>query len=296
MIDKKIKRYNKEIKRKYLQGNSQFSDLLSNPTAASLKRACIELISDQKKSDFEVAKRFFDFKENGNYIREIEGFGIGKFKSITKFLKGESEYIKSHVALDLVAALVSYENRPYTKFLKEYDYTTKEDRKEKIGDLSVLEISTNLEGEKKTNSYGKESNKEQKKNFPLKKIIPFIGIIVISTSGYFFYDLDFANRYFGNCMVWKNNHYERVSCSGESLEVPFDKITMLNFKKIEVCDTTTFFRNDKPIVWYDKTNNVLSYFTYPRINPVNGKTLNPITQRIINSHVKPCDSIKRINQ
>lgn len=296
MIDKKIKRYNKEVKRKYLQGNTQFSSLLSNPTAASLKRACIELINDQKKSDFDIAKRFFGFNENGNYIREIEGFGIGKFKSITKFLKGESEYIKSHVALDLVAALVSYENRPYTKFLKEYDKLTNEDKIEKIGDLSLSEISRELEGETKTNSYDKENKTVNKKTDPLKKMMPFIGIIIISTFGYFFYDLEWIGRNFGNCMVWKSDHYERVSCSGESLEIPFDKITMQNFKKIEVCDTTSFFKNDKPIVWYDKTNNILSYFTYPRINPVNGKTLNPITQRIINSHVKPCDSITKLNQ
>jgi len=94
------------------------------------------------------------------------------------------------------------------------------------------------------------------------------------------------------CMVWVENHYEKTECSGVALEISYNETISNKMKQLKACDTTTFFKNKLPVVWYDKSNSALSYFSYHGIHPVNGKTLKPITETIIEAHVMDCDSLK----
>lgn len=127
----------------------------------------------------------------------------------------------------------------------------------------------------------------------IKIVITFLLVIFASALSYFLYNLTLFGQNFGKCMVWKENHYERRNCSGEDLEEHLDRIILKEFRKVEVCDTTRFFKNEKAIIWYDKSNNEMSYFTHTGIHPTNGKTLKSITRTIIKAHVKPCDSLKK---
>lgn len=88
------------------------------------------------------------------------------------------------------------------------------------------------------------------------------------------------------CMVWKEDHFEQVSCSGSVHEEPINPFKLENFKKIQVSDTTEFFRHDQPQVWYDKSNGHLEYFSAPGIHPENGKTLKPITEYMIQKYIR----------
>ena len=87
------------------------------------------------------------------------------------------------------------------------------------------------------------------------------------------------------CMVWKEDHYEVTTCTGQTNEEIFKEYKLKNFRQIEVSDTTTFFKNAKVQVWYDKTNKELTFFSGPGINPENGKTLRPITNYMIEKYV-----------
>lgn len=96
------------------------------------------------------------------------------------------------------------------------------------------------------------------------------------------------------CMVWVNDHYEKSECKGQVLEFKLNVTELQSFKKISVCDTVTFFNKYDPVVWYDKFNNKIEYFTYYGRNPLNGRTLRPITKTIIDKYVKPCDNLEKL--
>lgn len=88
------------------------------------------------------------------------------------------------------------------------------------------------------------------------------------------------------CMLWKQDHFEQVSCSGSLAEEPLNPVRLEKFKKLQVSDTTTFFKNGKPRVWYDKSNGELEFFSSPGIHPENGKTLKPISEYMIGKYVR----------
>lgn len=91
-----------------------------------------------------------------------------------------------------------------------------------------------------------------------------------------------------NCMIWVGDHYETIRCSGVENEEELDILRLKKLRKVTVCRDTVFFKNGKARIWYDKTNNVRTYFTHYGINPENGKSLHEITQPIINNHVPKC--------
>lgn len=89
-----------------------------------------------------------------------------------------------------------------------------------------------------------------------------------------------------DCMVWMEDHYEKTSCTGSEMEQSLNQEILENLKKIEVTDTTEFFRNGKVQVWYEKTDGELEFFSYYGIHPENGKTLKPITPYMIEKYVR----------
>ncbi len=88
------------------------------------------------------------------------------------------------------------------------------------------------------------------------------------------------------CMVWEEDHFEKTGCSGKENEELLVQFRFENFKKIRPTDSTTFFKNGKVQVWYDKSNKELEFFTAPGIHPVNGKTLKPVTSYIIEKYIR----------
>ena len=93
-------------------------------------------------------------------------------------------------------------------------------------------------------------------------------------------------------MQWQSNHYEPIDCHEEVNSlfdgtpiIPFDEdINELN--KLNVCDTTTFFKAGKAIVWYCKVDGKPEFFDDPGFHPITGGALRPITQYIINKYIK----------
>ncbi|MCM4161599.1 hypothetical protein FHG64_06220 [Antarcticibacterium flavum] len=88
------------------------------------------------------------------------------------------------------------------------------------------------------------------------------------------------------CMTWDENHYIEKRCTGAAVETALNPYLLENFKKIQVTDTTTFFKNGEVQVWYDKSNNQLDFFTAPGIHPENGKTLKPITKYMVEKYIR----------
>ncbi|MDT0678752.1 hypothetical protein [Autumnicola musiva] len=122
-----------------------------------------------------------------------------------------------------------------------------------------------------------KSNKKYRKRIML--LVSLIGILVLG-AGYLGYSSGSED-----CMIWKEDHYEVTPCEGKAGETKKTLHLLENFRQIEVSDTTTFFRNGKANVWYDKHENELYFFSAPGINPETGKTVKEITDYMINKYV-----------
>ena len=93
-----------------------------------------------------------------------------------------------------------------------------------------------------------------------------------------------------SCMQWSGNHYEEVSCDLKVQEggiynvvEPLDE-RVINLRKIQVSDTTTFFKNDIAIIWYAKVGDSVEFFNTHGRHPESKKPLRPVTQYIIDKY------------
>ncbi len=133
----------------------------------------------------------------------------------------------------------------------------------------------------------KNSCYEAKKKLSKKLLWSVMANVILLILSVFY----FAKNNEKNCMVWIGDRYERVKCSGADFEKPFDKIEQKNFIKVEPCKDDVFFVNGEPVIHYTRYNNEVNFFTDEGEHPIHyGVFTHPITQTIIDSRVKPCDS------
>jgi len=274
--------YKKGVKTKYEEAKTgNFSGFLLKPSPAELKNLCLVFFDKGfNKWDQEIVERFFELDDKSNKRKQIECFDVDKFKPIGNFLKGKTETTRV-VNLDLIAFLVDFNPRPYRKFISR--------NKCELTDGIALNETLKFEIEENENEV---LFFEEFKNKSVSKRIVFLLLLlfVLGTAGYGVKNIFLPNK---NCMVWTENHYEVVECDkvNDTVEVcPFNQNILENFKKISVCDTTTFFSHkniEKPLVWYGKSldKKEYEYFNCPGLHPETGKTLKPISKYIIGKYI-----------
>ncbi|WP_289022306.1 hypothetical protein [uncultured Salegentibacter sp.] len=177
-------------------------------------------------------------------------FEVYKFQVSSKTLirYQKKEYSPSHPLTDYLSQFLGYKN--YSDFVKNESE-------------SVLEVG--------------EKNQKKSKGWIIALILfPLIGV-----SAYVGYQNGKEE-----CMIWQKDHFEKTICSGAENEEVLRTFRLENFEKIKPTDTTTFFKNGKAQIWYDKSDNELEYFTASGIHPTNGKTLKPITSYIIEKYIR----------
>lgn len=133
-----------------------------------------------------------------------------------------------------------------------------------------------------------EINIELEKKIDRIKKTASISCIILS-----FIAVLFVLKYYKkNCMIWVDDHYEKIRCSGLDTERPLDKVALENFRKVNVCKDSIFFKHGEPIIHYTRHDNIVDFFTADGEHPIyQGVFTNPITETIIDSRVKDCDSI-----
>ncbi len=108
--------------------------------------------------------------------------------------------------------------------------------------------------------------------------ITFIGLIgavfLLGVLGFFV-----SKYYKKNCMVWMGDHYAKIRCSGLENERKLDEVVLLKMQKIENPQQC------KHDLWYDKSDNKVSFFTYFGEHPTNGKTLKQVTEHICEKYI-----------
>lgn len=199
------------------------------------------------------SRTFVNYYER--YIEKKEGIAIPKHENIERLCK----FLGYHSYKDYV------ENR----------YSTNEPQSEE---------SKKSKEEKEEGLKNEKTKKPENKT--ILRILWFIAIFGIGWMSYTLFKPEDKNE----CMIWKKDHYEVITCSGEKFEKKLDKETQEGMHQLfGLCNDDTFFLpNDEPVVWYDKHHKKLTYFTMSGIHPTSGRTLKPITQHIIDTHVKEC--------
>lgn len=285
MNNKTINDYKKGLKAKYEEAKTGiFSGFLLKPSPAELKNLCLVLLDKGfNRLDQEILDRFFNLNDKSSKLKQIEHFEVDKLKPISNFLKGRTE-ITRVVNLDVIAVLVDFNPRPYRKFIEG-------NKEELTEDLAINEIVKNEELEVIEGNKNESVFQELKKKSVSKKIVfAVMPLFILGSVCYGVKNIFFSDK---NCMIWVKNHYEAVEydkVKHTAAVSPFNQYLLLNFKKITVSDTTTFFRNEdinSPIVWYGKSPNKkeYEYFNQPGLHPETRKTLKPITKYIIGKHI-----------
>ncbi len=267
--------YKEALKAQYAtQKLGIYANFLVQPTPARLRDLGIILFKENQ-NDKQIFQSFLGFEFEANSIQKIKN-ETDKLKPLATFLKNETE-LSDYNAADFLAILVGFELRPYSKFLHQGNAEIKRFGNEPKEKEENLVRTSNPQ-------YDVLTNKKSKG----KSIAIAAGFVGLLLGSYVVKKEMFPAK---ECMQWNDDHYEEVVCEGNKIGFAdvnpiFDKNEdLLDFKKIEVCDTTTFFKNDQPIVWYIKQDGKCQYFNGPGLHPISGKPLRPITKHIIATHV-----------
>ncbi|AYN04953.1 hypothetical protein [Flavobacterium sp. 140616W15] len=287
--------YKSAIKSKYQSYKLEDpTGILLNPSPAQLRNLCLMLFDNSLSINDENSLRvFLNVKEGEDLRRAIAKFEIAKFRPIISFLIGDKDSDNT-ARIELAAILVDFEKRPYNKFLKEEAIVKKPKNilevpvQSAIKEETVVDLTTEIQQK----AFVGNSTNYTVRGKPKPRIVYLVSAfsLIIFMAGLVVWNLYNVR----DCMVWNEDHYEAVSCDEvpnsmsllEPIVLKKEDGIILNFKKIKVCDTTSFFKMGKPCVWYGKCfDGNYEYFTAPGLHPETEKTLKPITQYIIDRHI-----------
>ncbi|WP_282087082.1 hypothetical protein [Aquimarina algiphila] len=97
-----------------------------------------------------------------------------------------------------------------------------------------------------------------------------------------YFGIDWGQK---DCMIWKEDHYEKITCGENSLNISYNQKVLENFKKVKKDTVEIFFKNGDPLYWYSKTDGEIELFTDKGNHPVSGKKLQEISERIVRKYV-----------
>jgi len=279
-----FKDYKQAIKEQYKVAREQeVSGILADPSPAQMRNLCL-IIYDSRltRADEQIFRLFFEAKETEELKKVIIHCNIDRFKPIISFLKGTKDS-NDKIRIEMAAIIVNYPHRPYGIHSKSEGCCVVGMDLDKPANLGV-----------KVQTTGLQDNHPEIPQFGLvksrNKWVAVVLIAVAAISGFALSKIVFKEK---QCMQWQNNHYELVDCTElkqmnllANEIVPLDK-DLVDFKKVEVSDTTTFFKNGKPVYWYCKVNGKLDFFNTVGngTHPVSGKSLKPVSKYIIEKYV-----------
>jgi hypothetical protein len=277
MENNTLEDYKIAVKAKYeTEKRGAHSSVFINPSRAKLRSLCLEIFKSKKdQNDLNVFSSFFRFDFSPSCSGKLKE-QTDKFRPIGTFFKGETN-LADVEAINLAAILVDFQPRPFLKFSKS-DWNKSSAKIEEFAGLGKKNEKIQIP----TKPYFKNTFLE--KTSTKTVLISFVALSFIFTC-YFV----FQNK---QCMQWSVDHYEVVDCElykndPEKLKSikPLDN-SLIDLKKIHVCDTTTFFKNGEAIIWYAKTQNGIDFFNTHGRHPENDNALKPVTHYIIDKYLK----------
>lgn len=280
--------YTNAVRAKYeKEKKGQFHSFLENLSPAQIREFCLlKFDNGLDPIDETIFRIYFTANDSENLRNKIYNYETSKLKSIGSFLS-EINKSTSILNLNLIAVLVDFSPRPFNKFSKlGLDENEVEKVPNSINQDFKIEKTYEINFQKIASA---ETNQKAISNTFYKKIAIFTSLFLLFGFGYTMKNAVFPKE---ECMQWKKDHYEAVSCTSDrsdfvNLDVikPIDKLEF-SLKKIMPTSSTTYFKNGKPMVWYYKKVGVIELFNRPGRHPENGKTLKEITPYIIDKYLK----------
>ncbi|WP_299211295.1 hypothetical protein [uncultured Dokdonia sp.] len=217
----------------------------------------------------------------GNKISEVEELIQLVFEKAAKDSKETQAYGLSQYLSEKLKEPIA--ERTLTRYYDGYVLDKKSERKKPT--KANLDILSCYVGYTDYKDFLSKKNVITKVDSFKTKIVASVVLNILLIGVLSFFTITYYKK---NCMIWVGDHYEKIRCSGIENEERLDPIRLKKLRKIMVCRDTVFFKNGKARIWYDKTNNVRTYFSHYGINPENGESLHEITQPIIDNHVPKC--------
>lgn len=294
MRNNTLEAFKKAIKEKYeVEKWIVNSHFLLQPSRAKLRDLCFELFKENSnEADLMCFKAFFGFEFSPNHFNKLKAL-TDKFRPLETFLKGETD-LNDLAGVNMAAVLVDFTPRPYLKFSRAAVLSSNETNSTETKTVQNQLITNEIVKDSPTNVIFSQKTPPPKSFFfrnPLLLILP----LLVCSIGFYGYKMHHQKK----CMQWSNDHYETVSCKTEQLGIlqETDKIPvneqLLQLRKITVSDTTVFFKNEKPQIWYCKKNKKVEFFNGPGFHPESGKALKPITNYMIKKYVLNKEKISK---
>ncbi|MCW1149172.1 hypothetical protein [Flavobacterium lacisediminis] len=271
--------YKKAIKEQYeIEKQGKYSSFLIAPSRAKLRQLCEERLKESNEKEDKVSFHFvfgFEYEAGNRYKLQAQ---TDKFRPIETFFKGETD-LADFETINIAALLVDFKPRPFKVFISKYSGI------ETIKEETLLEEGLSVKPDYEI----QPPISEEKKNWKNKAGIGLLVIAGLFSVGYTTKNLIIEEK---ECMQWQTDHYEYIDCNSSTsqgiLEIPVEPAdeSKAKLRKIEVTETTTFFVNDKPVVWYAKVNGEPEFFNTHGFHPITGKPLKPITKYMIDKWVK----------
>lgn len=274
-----LEAYKKAIKEQYeIEKLGKYSSFLIAPSRAKLRQLCEERLKESNEKEDKVSFHFvFGFEYEAGYRYKLQA-QTDKFRPIETFFKGETD-LTDFETINIAALLVDFKPRPFKVFISKYSGI------ETIKEETSLEEGLTV----KPDDEIKPQKTNKKKNWKKKVGIGLLALAGVFSVGYTAKDLIIQDK---ECMQWQTDHYEYIDCDNSNslgiLEIPVEPAdkSKAKLRKIEVTENTTFFVNDKPVVWYSKVNGEPEFFNTNGFHPITGKPLKPITKYMIDKWVK----------
>jgi hypothetical protein len=173
--------------------------------------------------------------------------------------------------------------------LKEYYNKYVERKENKAGEPSseLKDLIAQYLGFENYYDFEERNNKPQKERNKIRsnkiKSASIISAIILASS-VISYNTLYKSK---DCLEWKGNHYEKIQCLNDFPNPLLKDVDIEIFKKIEVNDSTTFFKYGNPVVWYGKSRNgEMEYFNSRGVHPETLDELKPITKYIIRKYIQ----------
>ena len=278
-----LEEYKKAIRVKFeVEKGKEYSSFLIVPSRAQLRKLClVRFRNNTKKDDLKCFELFLGFEFSTVNKNKLQS-ATDKFRPIENFLKGETD-MSDPEAINMAAILVDYNPRPFNKFAKLVsNEIVEQELDDEVQNINRLITNDEKPVFVKNNAIVAASSKGNlKKKF---------GVGLLLTFGLFgAKNMIFKEK---QCMQWKEDHYELVDCQSKQVGFantkiikPYDAIEFER-KELTVCDTTTFFNDKKPVVWYSKKDNVVQFFNMDGENPENDAELKRVSKHIVRTYAK----------
>ncbi|MCP2027795.1 hypothetical protein L1276_002955 [Flavobacterium sp. HSC-32F16] len=275
--------------------------------------------SIDNKDDLDTFFLFFGFNFDGTK-KNLFKDDLHKFKPVGAFFRGDT-VMPADETVYFAAILVGFQPRPFNRFKKEIEdnelkiIRQTNEISSSVKEISLVDVIEEIKDENFNEEILEESSTQVFQPMPKPiKINLFVNarerilynfknrlkktagatILIFGLIGAVIYFAFFKNH----CMQWSEDHYDVVDCSskdnGNPNEIiPLDE-SLLDFKKLKACDTTTCFKkNGEAFVWYGKTGNQVDFFNDngKGRHPETNVSLRPVTHYMFNKYLKgkPCE-------